>query len=115
MEEKFSVRIKELRLERGLSQLQLAKILKYTQSNICEWEKGTVEPKADALLSIADYFSVSIDYLLGRTDEMGELLVIDHSSDFTSKEKKLIANLRKLPKQSQDYVFGIVETLAINS
>ncbi len=71
----FSQRLKELRNESFLSQNELAQSLKYAQSNICEWEKGTVEPRASALLAIADFFQVSTDYLLGRTDDFGNLSV----------------------------------------
>lgn len=66
---KFSERLKELRTERGLTQENLSKALNYTQSNICEWERGTVEPKLSAIISMAKYFQVSVDFLLGISDE----------------------------------------------
>ena len=111
----FAIKIKELRTENNLSQADLAKVLNYTQSNICEWEKGTVEPKATALQNIANYFNVSIDYLLGRTDELGALLVSSTNFQTTPKEQQMITSYRKLPAQSQEYVYGIIQNLAAHS
>ena len=65
----FANILKELRIEKSLSQKELAEKLNYTQSNICEWEKGSVEPKATALKTIANYFNVSVGYLLGLEDD----------------------------------------------
>ena len=100
-------------MEQKLSQIQLAKLLNYTQSNICEWENGKVEPRADALLAISSFFDVSIDYLLGRTEDPNAIVVKDYS--LKTREQQLIENYRKLPSQTQDYVFGIVQNLAANS
>lgn len=66
--DKFSIRLKELRNEKGLSQKQIAKDLGYAQSTYCDWENGKIEPTASALIKIADYYGVCIDYLLGRQD-----------------------------------------------
>lgn len=67
--EKFCVRIKELRLENGYTQKELAEKLKTTNSAICDWEKGRSQPDLQMLSEIADVFGVSVDYLLGRTDD----------------------------------------------
>ena len=58
--------IKELRTERNLSQAKLAKAIGVSQKAIDFWEKGINEPKASYVIKLADYFSVSADYLLGR-------------------------------------------------
>lgn len=63
------MRLAELRKHAGLSQRALANILKCSQNMISQWENGTRDPSTDTLKSIADYFNVTIDYLLGRTDE----------------------------------------------
>lgn len=64
----FSERLKELRKGSGLSQKQLAAILKTTNSSVCDWECGRAEPNLGMVARIADYFEVSCDYLLGRVD-----------------------------------------------
>lgn len=61
-------KIKELRIEKKLSQQDLAKILETTQDTISLWELNKRQPNAEMLIRIADYFECSIDYLVGRTD-----------------------------------------------
>ena len=62
------VRLKELRKKKGISQLRLATDLNTTQNTISRYETGEREPGIDELIKIADYFNVSIDYLLNRTN-----------------------------------------------
>lgn len=64
----FGKRLQELRKERGLSQKDFAMAIGYSQSQISQWETNVNEPTASALIKIADYFNVAIDYLLGRND-----------------------------------------------
>ncbi len=65
MNENFAVRLKELRLERGLTQQKLASEIGVTQKAIDFWEMGTNEPKASYIIKLAKYFEVTADYLLG--------------------------------------------------
>jgi len=62
------VRLKELRIKRKISQLKLAMDLGLNQNSISRYEKGIREADYQTLVLLADYFNVSIDYLLGRTD-----------------------------------------------
>lgn len=62
------VRLKELRKKKGVSQLRLATDLNTTQNTISRYETGEREPGIDELIKIADYFNVSVDYLIGRTE-----------------------------------------------
>ena len=62
------MRLKELRKSRGISQLKLAMDLNMNQNSISRYEKGEREADYAALIRLADYFGVSVDYLLGRTD-----------------------------------------------
>ena len=64
----FSLRIKELREERGLSQAKLAKELGVGTGSVGMWESTQEIPPVKKLLVIADYFGVSLDYLVGRSD-----------------------------------------------
>ena len=61
-------RLKELRKSRRISQLKLATDLNLNQNSISRYENGEREADYDTLIAFADYFGVSIDYLLGRTD-----------------------------------------------
>ena len=62
------MRLKELRLSRHLTQLKLAMDVSMSQNTISRYENGEREPGLAELVAIADYFDVSVDYLLGRTD-----------------------------------------------
>ena len=64
----LSKRLKELRSEKGISQLQLAKIIGISQSVYCNYETGISEPTAHVIVKFADFFEVSADYLLGRKE-----------------------------------------------
>lgn len=62
------MRLKELRKKRGISQLKLAMDLSMNQNSISRYESGAREADYATLIKFADYFNVSIDYLLERTD-----------------------------------------------
>ena len=64
----FKDRLKELRIDRGLSQMQLAKELNLSQSAVAKWELGKTEPTASAIIAIAKYFNETTDFILGVTD-----------------------------------------------
>ena len=66
----FGKRLRALREERGIaSQQTLADALGVAQSTIANWEAGRREPNFTLIGALADYFQVSVDYLLGRTDD----------------------------------------------
>ena len=62
-------RLKALRKERNVSQLKLALDLNMNQNSISRYETGEREADYETLIRFADYFGVSLDYLLGRTDK----------------------------------------------
>lgn len=63
----FSEILKELRLEKNVSQKVVAELLGISDRNIRFYESGAHRPDFDGLLLLADYFNVSIDYLVGRS------------------------------------------------
>ena len=64
----MNFRLKELRQERKISQLKLAFDLNMNQNTISRYENLERQADYDTLIRFADYFDVSVDYLLGRTD-----------------------------------------------
>jgi len=68
MNNKFCERLKDLRIENDMSRVQLAKKLNVSVRLISYWENGQRECDFNMLIIIADLFSVSVDYLLGRLD-----------------------------------------------
>ncbi len=64
----FSYRLKELRLEKKLTQKDLAQILNTNNSSVCDWECGRSEPSIEMIIAICQYFEISADYFLGLED-----------------------------------------------
>ena len=64
----FQERLKELRLEKNVSQLEIGKMLNMSKMAISHWEKGNSEPSIEQLKILARYFDVSVDYLIGFSD-----------------------------------------------
>ena len=64
----FQERIKELRIQKQMSQMDLAKATGISQSAIAKWELGKTEPTASAIIVLARFFDESTDYLLGLTE-----------------------------------------------
>lgn len=67
----FGIRLKELRQMKKLKQTELAEILNVTYRAVQNYEAGNREPNIDKLIFLADYFNVSLDYLVGRSDNPG--------------------------------------------
>lgn len=65
----MNFRLKELRKKRGVSQLKLALDLNMNQNTVSRYETGEREADYATLIKLADYFDVTVDYLLGRCDE----------------------------------------------
>ena len=62
----FSVRLKELRLQHGFSQEELAEKIGIKRNTYSDWENGKCKPNYEKLEKIADFFGVSLDWLFGR-------------------------------------------------
>lgn len=62
-------RIKELRTQRKITQEELGNIINVQKAAVSKYELGRAVPSTDVLTKLANYFNVSVDYLLGRTDE----------------------------------------------
>ena len=75
--------IRDLRKQRKMSQTELAKILHVSQQTVTAWETGKAEPSSSAISSLADYFNVTTDYLLGRPEKK------DDNVDYVALDKAL--------------------------
>ena len=68
MKNKFAERLKELRTEKGLSHIQLAKLTGISARAIGMWESKNRTPNIEAIIVLSDFFNVSADYIIGRTE-----------------------------------------------
>ena len=64
----FRERLKELRLEKAISQAELGKIVNMSKMAVSHWESGHSEPSIAQLIILSDFFSVSVDYLIGKQE-----------------------------------------------
>lgn len=64
----FPGRLRQLRQEKNMTQRQMGDLMGITERNYHRWESGEVNASGTALIFLADFFQVSTDYLLGRTD-----------------------------------------------
>lgn len=106
-----SERIKELRILNSLSQADLANEIKISQSAIAKIEIGKNEPTAITLTKLADYFKVTTDYILGREEEDGRIIV--QETELPTDENALLTSYRALPPELkamvQDYFKSLDE------
>lgn len=65
----FKEHLKKVRKEKKCTQKQVATAIGVAERNYQEWEYGKTKPGFDSLLALADYFDVSLDYLVGRSDD----------------------------------------------
>lgn len=60
--------IKNLRVDNDIKQKEIAKLLNISQNTYSQYETGVIALTAEVLIKLADYYGVSVDYLLGRTE-----------------------------------------------
>lgn len=82
--------IKKLRIEKKITQSELANKLGLVRSAICNYESGRRQPDPETLNKLADYFNVSVDYLLGRTESKNTI-------DFARYDNIFQINVEQIP------------------
>ncbi|MCI9112448.1 MAG: helix-turn-helix domain-containing protein [Eubacterium sp.] len=87
-------KIKELRLLNGFNQVELAKRLGLTKQTISNWENNNIQPSIEMLEALADLFSVSTDYLLGRENNR-ELDSTGLTNEQINHIQQIINDIRK--------------------
>ena len=103
-------RIKMLREEKQMNMREVADALKIPYTTYVNYEKELREPNSEMLISLANYFEVSIDYLIGRSDSRkNNLLNNELESNCNIKEKKLVDSYRSHPEMQSavDKLLGI--------
>lgn len=86
----FSEKIKELRLARGITQVELANSLSVTKQSVSNWENNNIMPSIEILLQLSDFFGVSTDYILGKENE--KTLNVSKLTESQIQHLKLIIN-----------------------
>lgn len=107
MELKYILR--NLRIEYKISQEKLATTLGVTRSAVAQWENGFTIPSNEMLNKLCDYFNVSLDYLMGRTDQRRAIDNNITADDFTLAFSNLQHELSEDDKQ---VLLSLAQTLA---
>lgn len=89
----FSHLLKELRTESKMTAKELSSKIGYSTNLIYDWEKGRAEPNCETLIKLAGIFDVSVDYLLGRTDDFDNLTAEEYSAGIRTSTKKSISTI----------------------
>ncbi len=103
--------LKTLRKKHRLSQKEIGKIFHASQNAVSQWESGARKPSYDVIQEIADYFNVTIDYLLGREEKPSEnrenSALCNELEDLTQEERADILSyirFKKSQREKTDYV-----------
>jgi transcriptional regulator with XRE-family HTH domain len=105
--------LKQLRLDAGLTQKELANALNIGQSTVVGYEKNEREPILSNLALYAKYFNVSIDYLAGLENDFGVRTVEAMPEQFTQEERGIIDDYRQLNFYGKKLVKQTLDTLLL--
>lgn len=85
----LGIRLKQLRIERGLNQIDIANMLGVERSTYGKYETGDSSPDYDKLIQLSNFYQVSIDFLLGKTDIKNpiETIAAHHDGDEWTEEE----------------------------
>lgn len=81
----FSERLKQLRLEKGLTQKEVADLVNVNRVTYTNWEKGNREPSFEKLFLLAEHLGTNIDYLLGKSDNPIKSTTRDEDINFSAR------------------------------
>lgn len=102
------LRVRELREQRYLNQKGIAQKINVSQSTISAYEIGERTPDLETLIKLADFFDVSIDYLVGRSETKRNI----SQSDLTTAELEHLLLFRQLTENQQEKVRAYMDGLA---
>ena len=108
-------RIRDLRKRKKLTMKQLGQVIGVAESTISLYESGKRQPDNDTLQKFADYFDVSVDYLLGRTDDINQktgeenitfddftYAMYNESKELTDEDKQALLGMARLLKKKKE-------------
>lgn len=112
--------LKQLREARGITQTELAKQLGVVRSTICFYESEQHSPTPEMLIKLADFFGVTVDYLLGRDEPYAALsapgvqMKPAAESELTATEQELLSIYRSVNPALQELILNVARTAAGN-
>ena len=97
----FSVRLKQLRQKNKWTQQELAKKIQVTKETLYRYEKNQLPPSYDSVVRLAELFDVSIDYLMGWTDQP--------VSEEMKKQKLIYRQIQNLDESQKESIINILK------
>lgn len=104
----FYNNLKELRIEKGLLQRELAEKLNTSNSTICDWERGRSEPSINDLITLSQIFDCTTDFLIGNSPQNN----ISNYQSLTKEQNELLIIFNMLAKDKKREVIGFAKALA---
>lgn len=105
--------LRKLRVNKGVSQQQLADVMGTSQQSVNKYENHNVEPDISALIRLADYFETTVDYLVGHTPPVEQNT--EEEVEPTKEEAMLIRNYRRLSKDEKESIQLVLKNYLKNS
>lgn len=105
--------LKKLRINKGISQQQLADIIGVSQQSVNKYENHSSEPEIAVLIKIANYFQTSVDYLIGNS-EFNHVIEKLQPYDLNKEEIQLIERYRVLSAREKESINLIIENYRLN-
>lgn len=91
-------RIKELRIKKELSQTELATFLNIARSTLSQYESNQRTPSDEIKLKLAEYFDVSVDFLLGKTNNKESTIALHSDTDY-----------KDLPPEAKEEIYNFID------
>ena len=105
-------RLRELRKLKGLTQKEVALAINVSAQSYGYYENWINKPDPETLIKLADFFEVSVDYLIGRADDFGNVNVITNGAELSAPEKTLLECFDKLNIFERESILIQVKALA---
>ena len=105
------MRLKELRKNSHKTQEEMAALIGLTRGAYANIENGRREPDFDALNKFADFFGVSVDYLIGRDEQTPKPIAEASRDGLTAEEASLLRNFRELNEEGQEKMLDYADDL----
>lgn len=111
--------LKELRKEQNLTQFELANKLNIGQATIAGYENNTREPRINSLIAYANFFECSLDFLVGREDDFGNILTPQtnqkNAPTISKDEKELLSLFNSMKREFKSQLLEYARYIAERS
>lgn len=102
------IRLFELRTEKGLSQRDMAREMQISQGTYNNWENEKTQPSIEQLIMLSKFFAVSVDYIVGNTDEYG---TVYSGAKLTGEEERALGYFRTLSAEGKSTLLAFLDVI----